>query len=160
MAAYDSDLEDFEIDEETILDDEINLKFNEYSSDEIEVNPTKEFSVDELDYIDKHLTDSLLLHDAELPDIKFIDENDIAKVVSSSDNKYCENCGKKYKKEKFLDKHKLSCKQIIPISSDAKEQKSKKTVASESKCFFSFHLVRECRLLSIVAYRNKPAHWH
>ena len=150
MAAYDSDLEDFEIDEETILDGEINLKFNEYSSDEIEVNPTKEFSVDELDYIDKHLTDSLLLHDAELPDIKFIDENDIAKVVSSSDNKYCENCGKKYKKEKFLDKHKLSCKQIIPISSDAKEQKSKKTVASESKCFLSFHFVRECSLLSII----------
>ena len=140
MAAYDSDLEDFEIDEETILDDEINLKFNEYNNDEIEVNPTKEFSVDELDYIDKHLTDSLLLHDAELPDIKFIDENDIAKVVSSSDNKYCENCGKKYKKEKFLDKHKLSCKQIIPISSDAKEQKSKKTVASESKCFFFISL--------------------
>ena len=160
MAAYDSDLEDFEIDEETILDGEINLKFNEYSSDEIEVNPTKEFSVDELDYIDKHLTDSPLLHDAELPDIKFIDENDIAKVVSSSDNKYCENCGKKYKKEKFLDKHKLSCKQIIPISSDAKEQKSKKTVESESKCFFSFYLVRECSLLSIVAYRNKQTHWH
>ena len=140
MAAYDSDLEDFEIDEETILDDEINLKFNEYNNDEIEVNPTKEFSVDELGYIDKHLTDSLLLHDAELPDIKFIDENDIAKVVSSSDNKYCENCGKKYKKEKFLDKHKLSCKQIILISSDAKEQKSKKTVASESKCFFFISL--------------------
>ena len=160
MAAYDSDLEDFEIDEETILDDEINLKFNEYSNDEIEVNPTKEFSVDELDYIDKHLTDSLLLHDAELPDIKFIDENDIAKVVSSSDNKYCENCGKKYKKEKFLDKHKLSCEQIIPILSDAKKQKSKKTVASESICFSSFHLVRECSLLSIVAYRNKQTHWH
>ena len=104
MAAYDSDLEDFEIDEETILDDEINLKFNEYNNDEIEVNPTKEFSVDELDYIDKHLTDSPLLHDAELPDIKFIDENDIAKVVSSSDNKYCENCGKKYKKEKFSER--------------------------------------------------------
>ena len=34
MAAYDSDLEDFEIYEETILDGEINLKFNEYSSDE------------------------------------------------------------------------------------------------------------------------------
>ena len=137
MAAYDSDLEDFEIDEETILDGEINLKFNEYS-DEIEVNPTKEFSVDELDYIDKHLTDSPLLHDAELPDIKFIDENDIAKVVRSSDNKYCENCGKKYKKEKFLDKRKLSCKQIIPISLDAKEQKSKKTLASE-KVSASFH---------------------
>ena len=57
MAAYDSDLEDFEIYEETILDGEINLKFNEYSSDETEVNPTKEFSVNELDYIDKHLTD-------------------------------------------------------------------------------------------------------
>ena len=140
MAAYDSDLEDFEIDEETILDGEINLKFNEYSSDEIEVNPTKEFNVDQLDYIDKHLTNSSLLHDAELPDIKFIDENDIAKVVSSSDDKYCENCGKKYEKEKFLDKHKLSCKQIIPISSDAKEQKSKKTVASESKCFFFISL--------------------
>ena len=34
MAAYDSDLEDFEIDEETIPDGEINLKFKEYSSDE------------------------------------------------------------------------------------------------------------------------------
>ena len=95
MGAYDSDLEDFEIDEETILDGEINPKFNEYSSDEIEVNPTKEFNVDKLDYIDKHLTNSSLLHDAELPDIKFIDENDIEKVVSSSDDKYCENCGKK-----------------------------------------------------------------
>ena len=160
MGAYDSDPEDFEIDEETILDGEINLKFSEYSSDEIEVNPTKEFNVDQLDYIDKHLTNSSLLHDAELPDIKFIDENDIEKVVSSSDDKYCENCGKKYKKEKFLEKHKLSCKQIIPISSDAKEKKSKTAVASESKCFFSFHLVRECSLLSIVAYRNKQTHWH
>ena len=160
MAAYDSDLEDFEIDEETILDGEINLKFNEYSSDEIEVNPTKEFNADKLDYIDKHLTDSPLLHDAELPDIKFTDENDIEKVVSSPDDKYSENCGKKYKKEKFLEKHKLSCKQIIPISSDAKEQKSKTAVASESKYFFLFHLVRECSLLSIVAYRNKQTRWH
>ena len=160
MGAYDSDPEDFEIDEETILDGEINLKFSEYSSDEIEVNPTKEFNVDKLDYIDKHLTNSSLLHDAELPDIKFIDENDIEKVVSSSDDKYCENCGKKYRKEKFLEKHKLSCKQIIPISSDEKEKKSKTAVASESKCFFSFHLVRECSLLSIVAYRNKQTHWH
>ena len=40
MAAYDSDIEDFEIDEETIVDHEINLKYNEYSSEEIEVNPT------------------------------------------------------------------------------------------------------------------------
>ena len=31
MAAYDSDIEDFEIDEETILDSEINMKFNEYN---------------------------------------------------------------------------------------------------------------------------------
>ena len=130
MAACDIDLEDFEIEVEIIRYGEINLKFNEYSSDEIEVNPTKEFNVDELDYINKH---SPLLHDAKLPDIKFIDENDIAKIVTLSDNKCCENCGKKYKKEKFLDKHKLSCKQISPISSDAKEQKSKKTVTSESK---------------------------
>ena len=35
-AAYDRDLEDFEIDEEIILDSEINLKFNEYSSEEIQ----------------------------------------------------------------------------------------------------------------------------
>ena len=55
MAAYDSDLEDFKIDEKTILDSEINLKVNEYSSEEIEVNPTKEFNVHELYYIDKHL---------------------------------------------------------------------------------------------------------
>ena len=135
MAAYDSDNKDFEIHEETILDREINLSFNEYSSEEIEVNPTKEFKVDELDHIDKHLTDSPLLHNEELPDIKFINENNIAKVVSSSNNKHCENCGKKYKKEKFLDKHKLLCKQIIFIS-DAKKQKSKATVANESKCFF------------------------
>ena len=73
MAAYDSDIEDFEKDEETIVDREINLKYNEYSSEEIEVNPMKEFNIDELDYIDKHLTDSPLLHDAELPDIKLID---------------------------------------------------------------------------------------
>ena len=135
MAAYDSDVEDFEIDEETIVDCEINLKVNEYSSEEMEVNLMKEFNIDELDYIDKHLTDSPLLHDAELPDIKFIIENNIAKVVSSSNDKHCENCGKKYKKEKFLDKHKLLCKQIIFIS-DAKKQKSKTTVANESKCFF------------------------
>ena len=96
----------------------------------------KEFNIDELDYIDKHLTDSPLLHDAELPDIKFIDENNIAKVVSLSNDKHCENCGKKYKKEKFLDKHKLLCKQLIFISTDAKKQKSKTTVANESKCFF------------------------
>ena len=48
---------------------------------------------------------------------------------------------KKYKKEKFLDKHKLSCKQIIPISSDSKEQKLKTSVASEIRCFFQFHIV-------------------
>ena len=123
MATYDSDIEDFEIDEETILDSEINMKFNEYSSEEIEVIPLKEFNVDELDYIDKHLTDSPLLHNAEMPDIKFIDENNIAKVVSSSNDKYCENCGKKYKKEKFLDKHKLLCKQVMPVSSDANKEK-------------------------------------
>ena len=120
---HDSDIKNFEIDKETILDSEINLKFNKYSSDEIEINPTKEFNVGELDYIDKHLTDSPLLHDAELPDIKFIDENNIAKVVSLSNGKYCENCGKKFKEEKILDKHKLLCKQIIFISSHAKKQK-------------------------------------
>ena len=81
-----------------------------------------------------------MLHDAELPDIKFIDENDIAKVVSSSDDKYCENCGKKYKMETFMGKHKLSCKQIILISSDAKEQKLKTIVPSESKCCCFFLL--------------------
>ena len=74
MVSYeDWRLEDFKVDKETILDNKINLKFIEYSSEEIEVNPTKEFNVDELDYIDKHLTDSPLLHDTELPDIKFID---------------------------------------------------------------------------------------
>ena len=88
-----------------------------------------------MDYIDNHLTDSPLLHDAELPDIKFIDESNIAKVVSSSNDKHCENCGKKYKKEKFLDKHKLLCRHVILISSDAKKQKSKTTVANESKSF-------------------------
>ena len=123
MAVHDSDNKNFEIDKETILDSEINLKFNKYSSEEIEINPTKEFNVGELDYIDKHLTDSPLLHDAELPDIKFIDENNIAKVVSLSNGKYCENCGKKFKEEKILDKHKLLCKQIIFISSHAKKQK-------------------------------------
>ena len=81
MVAYDSDIEDFEIDEETILDREINLKFNEYISEGIEVNPTKEFLVDELDYIDKHLTESPLLHNAELPDIKFIDEITLQKLL-------------------------------------------------------------------------------
>ena len=123
MAVHDSDIKNFEINKETILDSEINLKFNKYSSEEIEINPTKEFNVGELDYIDKHLTDSPLLHDAELPDIKFIDENNIAKVVSLSNGKYCENCGKKFKEEKILDKHKLLCKQIIFISSHAKKQK-------------------------------------
>ena len=74
MVSYeDWRLKDFKVDKETILDNEINLKFIEYSSEEIEVNPTKEFNVDELDYIDKHLTDSPLLQDTELPDIKFID---------------------------------------------------------------------------------------
>ena len=123
MAVHDSDIKNFEIDKETILDSEINLKFNKYSSEEIEINPTKEFNVGELDYIDEHLTDSPLLHDAELPDIKFIDENNIVKVVSLSNGKYCENCGKKFKEEKILDKHKLLCKQIIFISSHAKKQK-------------------------------------
>ena len=101
MAAYDSDIEDFDIDEETILDREISLKFSEYSSEEIEVNPTKELNVDELDYIDKHLTESPLLNDAELPDIKFIDENSTAKVVSSSNDKHCENCGKNTRRKSF-----------------------------------------------------------
>ena len=44
--------------------------------------------------------------------------------------------GKKYKKGKYFDKHKLLCQQIIFISSDAKTQKSKMTVANESECFF------------------------
>ena len=35
-AAYDGDLEDAEIDEEIILDSEINLKFNDYGSEETE----------------------------------------------------------------------------------------------------------------------------
>ena len=74
MAAYDSDLEDFKIDKKTIRDSKINLKVNEYSSEEIEVNPTKEFNVHEYHYIDKYLTDSSLLFNVEPPDIKFIDE--------------------------------------------------------------------------------------
>ena len=74
MAAYDSDLEDFKIDKKTIRDSKINLKVNEYSSEEIEVNPTKEFNVHEYHYIDKYLTDSPLLFNVEPPDIKFIDE--------------------------------------------------------------------------------------
>ena len=90
-----------------------------------------------MDYIDKHLTDSPLLHDADLPDIKFISENNIAKVASLWNKKYCENCGKKYKKEMFLDKYKLLCIELIPISSDAKKkQKSNTAVASESKSLF------------------------
>ena len=56
--------------------------------------------------------------------------------MSLSNDKYCENCGKKYKKEKFLDKHKILCEQVMSISSDASKQKSKTTVASESKCSF------------------------
>ena len=63
--------------------------------------PAKEFNVDELDYIDKHLTDSPLLYDADLPDIKFIDENNIAKVVSSSNDKYCEIYGKNTRRKSF-----------------------------------------------------------
>ena len=47
MAAYDSYIEDFEIDEETILDKKTNWKFNKCSSEKIEVNPTKKFNVDE-----------------------------------------------------------------------------------------------------------------
>ena len=89
-----------------------------------------------MDYIDKHLTDSPLLHDADLPDIKFISENNIVIVASLWNKKYCENCGKKYKKEMFLDKCKLLCAQLIPISSDAKKQKSNTAVASETKSFF------------------------
>ena len=96
MVAYDSDIEDFEIDKETIFDSENTLKFNEYSIEEIEVNPTKDFNVDELDYIDKHLTVSSLFHNAELPDMKLIDGNNIAKVASLSNDKYCEKCGKNY----------------------------------------------------------------
>ena len=56
MTAYHSDYGDFEIDKKMILDGEINLKFNEYTIEEIEANPTKEFNVDELDYIVKYLT--------------------------------------------------------------------------------------------------------
>ena len=107
MAAYDKDLEVFEIDKETILVGTTYLKFNESSSEDIEVNPMKEFNINESDCINKYLTDSPLLHDAELPDMKFIDENVIAKVVSLSNDKYGENCGIEYRKEKFLDKHKL-----------------------------------------------------
>ena len=96
MVAYDSDIEDFEIDKETIFDSENTLKFNEYSIEEIEVNTTKDFNVDELDYIDKNLTVSSLFHNAELPDMKLIDGNNIAKVASLSNDKYCEKCGKNY----------------------------------------------------------------
>ena len=103
MVACDSDIEDFEIDEETIFDSENNLKFNENSSDEIELNPTIDFNVDELDYIDKHLTDSPLFHNGELPDMKLIDENKIPKVASSSNDKYCEKCEKKKKKKKKIE---------------------------------------------------------
>ena len=37
----------------------------------------------------------------------------------------------------FLDKYKLLCAQLIPISSNAKKQKSNTAVASESKNFFN-----------------------
>ena len=99
-------------------------------------NSLNTFNVNELDYTDKNLTDSALLHNADLVDIKFINENNFLKVVSLSNKKYCENCGKKYKKEMFLDKYKLLCAQLIPISSDAKKQKSNTAVASETKSFF------------------------
>ena len=78
-----------------------------------------------------------MLHDADLPDNRFISENNIVEVVSLWNKKYCENCGKKYKKEMFLDKYKLLCIELIPISSDAKKkQKSNTAVASESKSLF------------------------
>ena len=89
----------------------------------LEVNPIKEFSIDELDYFDKHLTDSQLLHNTELPDIKFINKIHIAKVVSLSIDKYCEKCGKNTRRTKFLDKQNLLFKQIIPLSWDAKKRK-------------------------------------
>ena len=109
-----------------------------------------------MDYIDKHLTDSALLHHADLPDIKFIGENNIVKVVSLSNTKYCENCGKKYKKEMFLDKYKLLCTQLIPISSNAKKkkQKSNRAVASGNKSLFIAWIYIECSFLSIVAKSN------
>ena len=99
-------------------------------------NSSNTYNINKLDYTDKNLTDSALLHIADLVDIKFINENNFLKVVSLSNKKYCENSGKKYKKEMFLDKCKLLCAQLIPISSDAKKQKSNTAVASETKSFF------------------------
>ena len=108
-----------------------------------------------MDDIDKHLIDSALLHHADLPDIKFIGENNIVKVVSLSNTKYCENCGKIYKKEMFLEKCKLLCTQLIPISSNPKKkQKSNTAVASESKSLFIAWIYIECSFLSIVAKSN------
>ena len=98
MTAEDNFTEDFIIDKETIYDSEISLKFNEYSSEEIS---TKEFNLNELDYIDKNLTDSPFLDDAELLDFKFIHENNIEKVVSLSNDKYCENCGENTRRKSF-----------------------------------------------------------
>ena len=98
-------------------------------------NSSNTYNINKLDYTDKNLTDSALLHIADLVDIKFINENNFLKVVSLSNKKYCENCGKKYKKEMFLDKYKLLCAQLIPIS-DPKKQKSNTAVASETKSFF------------------------
>ena len=77
------------------------LKLIEYSSEEIEVNPTKGFNLSELDYIDKDLINSPLLYNVELPDVKLIEENNIAKVVSLSNDKYSENCGKNTRRKSF-----------------------------------------------------------
>ena len=49
MAAYVSDIEDFETDKDTILDNKINLKFNEYSREEIEVSIEKDCKVHKFD---------------------------------------------------------------------------------------------------------------
>ena len=77
------------------------MKFNEWNSEEIEVNPAKDFKIDELDYTDKHLTDSPLVHNAELPYIKLINKSNIGKVVSLSIDKYCENYGKNARRKSF-----------------------------------------------------------
>ena len=107
-----------------------------------------------MDDVDKHLIHSALLHHADLPDIKFIGENNIVKVVSLSNTKYCENCGKIYKKEMFLEKSQLLCTQLIPISSNPKKNKSNTAVASESKSLFIAWIYIECSFLSIVAKSN------
>ena len=101
-------LQDIDIDEDLEIVIEDVEGFDELESTEVEVGE-EEIDWDDLDFID----DSLLVLN-QVPSITFVDETNVETSTRNASDTVlysCESCGKKYKREKNLKKHKCEPKQ-------------------------------------------------